>query len=261
MRVILRLMAFSLLLGSLGGCGGSEDQSDQGVWKGKTTDEFGIRRDAIAVMQQGGYGFVFDDAGTYYVLPPIANSRSYFGDMTRILRPGAYPVSVLPVQTFISAGHGTDDTMDLAYTFGKRSTANVGNISLVRDPSSSGLASLTPGNWHGYVMSTLSMPGEAFELFLQADGYFDGSDGVECNWVGTLTPLEARSNLFSVTTSTTSNSRCGQGPSFAGIGYMSMKDELGLFGNVPGTYLYMGFSHPPAYVDDDASRFVVLKLQ
>jgi hypothetical protein len=230
----------------LSACGGtSGDSTAPGGSGGGTVDPTGIwggtysiggssgSTGVLAVIQQGGAAFFYDQNGVVYVLPEFSGSTNLSGTLTAIAPAGITLSNGESTETFMLTA--TVSASSITGTFTNNS--ETGTFTLTPLNVFSGNPAIVPGNWQGFYVGSGSA---AVDLTVQQAGTFVGNDANGCNLSGTLTPVTGQ-DLFTASVDSTGGASCaGQ---LSGLAFESNQDLSGLFGGTTGTYYYVGVSN------------------
>ena len=273
MKLSLRSVSAVAMLMLVSACGGSDAVDVEGNWKGTETD---VASDvnvsgkpqsvrAVGAFREDGYGFVFDEHHNYFVTPPLGSNAVTVWDMAVVEQNGPIPLSALSrTADLVARFQLGDQAVAVSYTSpgvtGIKDCIQgcwIGSFDLRRSPSSAAPSSPPSGEWQGVNLSGYDF--DTMSVNMAVDGSFSG-EALGCRFSGTLTPVRAGEDLYDADADSTGCYIDGRGNHYRGLGYLSDKDEFGLFGKAPGTYFYLGVSASDA-VRNNSGPFLFVEFK
>ncbi|HSN17221.1 MAG TPA: hypothetical protein VLV87_03345 [Gammaproteobacteria bacterium] len=224
------LCAAMLLLAA---CGGSDNSASlEGTWIGVyQLDGSGPPVPIAAAIEDGGPALFYDKDGFSFYLPKLSGTT--LAGTTDAYASYSYTFPNGRVwQHFTTAG--TVSPTQITGSFANSSES--GTFTLKPESLYSGTPSIVPGTWDGFfVVNSFS----AVNVVMDASGSFQGSSLADrCTFKGTLTPVKAGENLYSVDVS---EFGCAAGE-MHGLAYQTDLDAYGFFPGASGHYYYVAAS-------------------
>jgi hypothetical protein len=247
MRSLLRPLILGFGLCLLAACGGGSSGYSStppatgsgtvdatGIWAGSFSIGAGPgSTDVIAVIEQGGASFFYDQNGVVYVLPNFNGSTAVTGTLTAFA-PAGQP---------LSNGQSTETFTFTAMVSAKAITGTfdgnneTGTFTFAPLAAFSANPTIVAGNWQGFYVGSGTA---AVALTVQSGGSFVGNDSVGCHLSGKISTT-ATNDVFNVSLDSTGGATCAG--NLTGLAFESRQDLSGFFNGTTGTYYYVGVSN------------------
>lgn len=215
-----------------GGGNGGGTADIEGVWYGSYTlsGQTGSKP-VIAVIEQGGYAFFYDDTGAVFVLPKLTGTSTFGGTLNVYAAFGGTLPDGSTHESFALAS-GKESATAISANFA--GNGKTGSFSLKPLATQANGVVVLNGTLPGFYLGSGGTT--ALSLTLQPGGVLAGTDAFGCNIAGTFGQLQSGIIQFAFH-STGTSAACGG--TTAGLGFVTNQDIFNLFGGAAGNFLYV----------------------
>lgn len=248
MSGLQRSMLLMACVAAVSGCGGGGGGATVGYVSGGTASavpvqgiyfgQYTISGDASPVnvygaIDAGGFGYFADTFGDFFLLPPIAGTGQFAGQLTVHAPLGQVFPGGGAVQTFQLSGTVSSDAVFVSGQFSNDTSS--GSLQLNYEPLSISRVSIAAGSYQGFYWGNGG--DTAITLTVNVNATFTGVDGYGCELSGSFTPVQGV-NLYTVTLDSAGSAICPG--KLTGLAFAGPDDLTGQFGGARGLYVYLG---------------------